>query len=170
MTWRIWSPVGRCSSSNASFENEFQLRCRFCFARKAALLHPRESNSASYCLIATARVLAADRVDLLWWNREHDLVHAEAGVGRPADRALALREAVDDDGSDGTLAKPARRSWSVSRLEARTRVIPRFDSGTWDRRHGSIGRCHRGRPQAPAARLRTRRAPARRPRARPAAR
>jgi hypothetical protein len=24
MTWRIWSPVGRCSSSNASFEISFQ--------------------------------------------------------------------------------------------------------------------------------------------------
>jgi hypothetical protein len=23
MTWRIWSPVGRCSSSNASFEISF---------------------------------------------------------------------------------------------------------------------------------------------------
>src|SRR5215207_5896327 len=23
MTWRIWSPVGRCSSSNASFETSF---------------------------------------------------------------------------------------------------------------------------------------------------
>jgi len=23
MTWRIWSPVGRCSSSNASFEASF---------------------------------------------------------------------------------------------------------------------------------------------------